>query len=77
MYYFNSATKTTSWQRPAVLGPESESESDGGEGSDYESGEDEVQAGRNGWVRVRNSDGNVYFHNEVTAKTQWSQPPEF
>lgn len=48
----------------------------GGGGGGGEEDEEEV-VGRNGWVRVKGADGYVYYHNEVTAITQFAQPPDF
>lgn len=63
-YYYNRATKVTTWERPAELGEPSDDDV-------------EESVGRSGWVSVRGPDGVLYHHNEFTGVTQRDRPEDF
>jgi hypothetical protein len=59
VYYYNTETEVTQWERPAASSATSEA------------GADELPAG---WEARTDDDGDVYYYNTETDATQWERP---
>lgn len=66
-YYWNSETKTSSWEKPDVLKtPEERAAQDVKNGTVPERAED--------WKEYETADGSKYYHNANTGLTTWDKP---
>ena len=72
VYYYNRATRSTTWDRPAAL-----ERRIGSTAATHATPEGAARVGRNGWVTVPGPDGRQYFYNERSGLTQEQAPVDF
>mmetsp|Transcript_12181 Transcript_12181/g.22575 ORF Transcript_12181/g.22575 Transcript_12181/m.22575 type:complete len:418 (-) Transcript_12181:283-1536(-) len=72
IFYFNTQTEESVWDAPEKYKPLPSNEvEEAGAGAGAGAGGDEI----NGWVRMEDNSGEVYWVNEDTGETEWGATP--